>query len=124
MATEKFTAGEMIEAIKKNNGILAKAAQALGCSRKTVSNYVNNYTTVKDAYDEANETNIDFVESKLMSNIQSGDTTAIIFFLKTKAKKRGYVERTEQEISGKDGGPIESNVTQVHFYIPDNGRDT
>ena len=95
MATEKFTAGEIIEAIKKNNGIMAKAAQGLGCSRTTIANYINNYPTVKAAYDEANETNIDFVESKLMSNISNGDTTAIIFFLKTKAKNRGYVEKQE-----------------------------
>ena len=91
----------MIQALKKNNGIMARAAQALGCARSTVSNYIDRYPTVKAAFDEANETNIDFVESKLMSNINSGDTTAIIFFLKTKAKHRGYVER--QEVTGADG---------------------
>lgn len=100
----KYTADEMIEAIKKNNGILAKAAQALGCNRQTVANYIERYATVKAAYEEANETNIDFVESKLMQNISAGDTTAIIFFLKTKAKNRGYVER--QEITGADGDAI------------------
>ena len=31
---------------------------------------------------------------------------AIIFFLKTQAKDRGYVERQEQEISGPGGGAI------------------
>lgn len=100
----KFTADEMIEAIRKNNGILTKAAQALGCNRQTVANYIERYATVKAAYEEANETNIDFVESKLMQNISAGDTTAIIFFLKTKAKNRGYVER--QEITGADGDAI------------------
>lgn len=32
-----------------------------------------------------------------------------------------FVER--QELTGKDGGPVESATAQVHFYIPDNGRD-
>lgn len=92
---EKYTAGEMIDAIQSAQGILAQAARKIGCARNTVSRYIKEYPTVKAAYEEANETNIDFVESKLMSNINSGDTTAIIFFLKTKAKARGYVERTE-----------------------------
>jgi len=101
---EKYTAELMIQAIKQNNGILAKAAQSLKCSRVTVARYIDQYPTVKAAFDEANETNIDFVESKLMQNIAAGDTTAMIFFLKTKAKHRGYVER--QEITGSDGAPL------------------
>jgi hypothetical protein len=32
------------------------------------------------------------------------DTSAVIFFLKTRGKKRGYVERNE--VTGKDGTPV------------------
>lgn len=109
-APRKFTAEEIASAVTDARGILSQAARALGCSRNTIANYINRYATVKAAYDEANETNIDFVESKLMSNINSGDTTAIIFFLKTKAKARGYVER--QEHTGKDGKDLPIVVIQ------------
>lgn len=95
MATEKFTAEQVAEAVKKSKGILSAAAQSLGCARGTVQNYISRYATVKAAYDEANETTIDFVESRLLKNIDSGDTTAMIFYLKTKAKHRGFVERQE-----------------------------
>lgn len=105
-AREQYTAEQVAQAIKKSRGILTGAAQALGCSRQTVDNYIKKYKTVKDAYHEARETTIDFVETKLLKNIDSGDTTAMIFFLKTIGRNRGYVER--QEITGKDGGPIQS----------------
>lgn len=37
----------------------------------------------------------DIAELGLVKRIQEGDTTAIIFALKTQAKDRGYIERTE-----------------------------
>ena len=46
------------------------------------------------------EVTLDFAESMLHKQIQDKDTTATIFFLKTKGKKRGYVERQEVEHSG------------------------
>ena len=43
-------------------------------------------------------------ESQLHKQILDGNTTATIFYLKTKGKKRGYVER--QEITGVDGDNV------------------
>lgn len=104
MANEKWTAKQMIDAIEQSKGILAQAARIVGCSRHTVTNYIDRYPTVKAAFDEANETTIDYVESQLLKQIGAGVPAATIFFLKTKAKHRGYVER--QEHTGKDGEPL------------------
>jgi len=48
-------------------------------------------------------------EGKLYQNIANNDTTSIIFYLKTQAKQRGYVERYEH--TGKDGGDLSIKLT-------------
>ena len=44
---------------------------------------------------------LDFVETELHNKIKAGDVEAIIFYLKTHGKHRGYVETQEFEIEGK-----------------------
>lgn len=53
------------------------------------------------ARDISDEIGGDLAESKLLKAINNEDLTAIIFYLKTKHKKRGYVERSSQEIDLK-----------------------
>ena len=108
----KFTAEQMIKAIQDAEGNLSEAARQLECSRQTVHNYINKYVTVEQAYHDINEQTIDMVEGKLLDQIRKGNITAIIFYLKTKAKHRGYVER--QEITGKEGEGLTIEVEYVN----------
>ena len=101
---EKYTTAQMIEALREKHGNLSAAARFLGCSRNTISRYINTYSTVQAVADEERETLIDFAENQLFKQVQDGNITAIIFTLKTIGKSRGYVER--QEVTGKDGGAI------------------
>ena len=48
---------------------------------------------------DVDESLIDFSESKLLEQINDGNLTAIIFHLKTKGKKRGYVEKSESDMN-------------------------
>lgn len=108
MASEKLTATQVIEALKKHQGLAALAAESLGVNVQTIYNYRDRYPTIAEAIVHLKEKRIDVVEGKLWQRINSDDTTAIIFFLKTQAKARGYVERVEQ--TGADGEPIASKV--------------
>ena len=101
---EKFTANQIIDALREKHGNLSAAARYLGCERHTISRYINTYPTVKAVADEERETLIDFAENQLFKQVQDGNITAIIFTLKTIGKSRGYVER--QEVTGADGGAV------------------
>ncbi len=101
---EKYTTAQMIEALREKHGNLSAAARYLGCSRNTISRYIDTYPTVKAVYDEERETLIDFAENQLFQQVKEGNITAIIFTLKTIGKSRGYVER--QEVTGADGGAV------------------
>ena len=99
-ATEK----QFIDLLQKKKGLQIYVAQALGISRQAVNKRIHDNPSIKAAYEQILEEQIDYAENLLMQNMGKGDTTALIFYLKCKAKGRGYVER--QEITGKDGGPL------------------
>ena len=99
---------KVIEAIKESNGLLTLAAKKAGCTYWTVWNYSKQFPSVAKAIEESHETMLDFAEGKLYSKIRDGDNTAIIFYLKTQGKSRGYIER--QEVTGEGGGPVTLKV--------------
>lgn len=108
----KYTAKQIIDALQKSKGIKSKAAEALQCSRNTIDKWIRDYPTVADAYEEINEATVDKVESALFDQIEDGNITAIIFYLKTKAKARGYVER--QEVTGQDGNALKIEIEYLN----------
>ena len=83
-----------LSALKASKGIIQTACDACGITRAMFYRWRDGDSGFKAKYDEVNEGQIDKVESKLLRKIDDGDTTAIIFYLKTKGKSRGYSERT------------------------------
>jgi len=105
----EHTAERIIHALGESQGLLTLAAKRSGIGYRTIVQYVADFPSVKEAAIEAKEHMIDFAESKLYQNIKEGDNTAIIFYLKTQAKHRGYIERAE--LSGIGGEPIRYEIT-------------
>jgi hypothetical protein len=85
------------KAIKDSKGLYTIISEKLGCSWHTAKKYVESNEETLKAYNSENESVIDFAESKLIENIEDGDVTSIIFYLKTKGKNRGYIEKTQNE---------------------------
>jgi len=94
------TAARIIKALQETQGLLTMAAIRSGIGYRTVCRYVAEYPSVREAANHAKESMLDFAEGKLYSKIKAGDNTAIIFFLKTQGKSRGYIEKQEIEHSG------------------------
>ena len=102
----KFTATQAIEAIRATSGNLTVAAKNLSVARKTMYAFMRRHPSVAEALAEARETMLDNAESALYRQVLEGNTVAMIFFLKTQGKSRGYVERAQVEHSGPDGSAL------------------
>ncbi len=112
MANNVFSAQRVIDAISEADGYVSKIASILGCSVQTVYNYRDKYPTVATAWRDVKEKRHDFVENALHKRIKAGSDTAIIFYLKTQAKERGYVERQEVQHT------VEQDVINLFRSLP------
>lgn len=114
VADSPFTKNQLtfLNALKECYGIVSKAAHMAGLDRKCHYNWMDSMPEYAKEYEAICDDRIDFVEDQLINNISNGDTTAIIFFLKTKAKKRGYVEK--QEVDHTSGGEKIKQVFEIN----------
>lgn len=95
MAKRRYKKIEIFNALKETGGYISMAAVKLGCTRKTVSSYIKKFPDLADLLEEHMEARLDLAEVKLQEHISGGNLTALIFFLKTKGKHRGYSENEE-----------------------------
>lgn len=90
---------KVAEVYAKKAGNVSATCTALGINRNTFMTWRSKFEDLAQMLSEVDESLIDFSESKLLEKVNDGDLTAIIFHLKTKGKNRGYVERTENNVS-------------------------
>ena len=91
----------LVEALEKSLGVVSTACKAAGISRDTHYRWLKEDPEYKAQVEELSEVAIDFAESHLHKLIRDGNPAATIFFLKTKGKGRGYVERQEIAVAEK-----------------------
>lgn len=88
---------KMLYSLNESRAIISTAALKAGISRQTHYRWIESDPDYANQVDEIKEAAIDSVESKLLDLIDEGNPTAIIFFLKTRARKRGYSEKIDLE---------------------------
>ena len=91
----------MLEALERSLGIVTTACNAVGVGRTTHYQWMKDDPEYREAVKGIENRTLDFAESHLHKLIKEGNPAATIFFLKTKGKARGYVERQEIEVAEK-----------------------
>jgi len=109
--SRRFTADQIITALRETRGLVAVAADRLGCADETVRRHVRTNARVAAALQHEREKLLDVGELSLYRAVQDGEGWAVCFLLKTLGKSRGFVER--QELSGPDGGEIRLSLSLV-----------
>lgn len=134
----------LLEALKKTLGNISVASDTIGIDRSTYYDWCHKDPNFKRAIENLQEYYVDFVETKLYERINGKefieetievdknqkmksikrtkkivlpDAQLIQFYLKTKGKNRGYIEKQELDINGKftidfsENGDIENNTS-------------
>lgn len=87
-------------ALIKSRGVLAHAADMLGCDRTSLSNLVNRNPDLKAIREQERERLVDLVEEAYVQEAINGSEKHGAFILKTLGRHRGYdVAWKEQQIN-------------------------
>ena len=82
-------------ALEKSFGVVTTACKNAQVGRTQFYQWLKDDAEFKKQVDDIQNIALDMAESQLHKQILEGSTSATIFYLKTKGKKRGYVERME-----------------------------
>ena len=102
----------LVDAMAKSMGIVTHACKMAEISRETYYKWMREDDEFAQQITEATEQAKDFVESKLYEQIGKGNVPSIIFYMKTKCKDRGYIERTEHQIQQFIEQPLFPDVSE------------
>lgn len=105
------TRADFLRAYEQTLGNISASCELSGINRRTFYRWLKSPARINVKFRQQlellqpEEKLLDFAEGALMQQIRKGDTTAIIFALKTKGKHRGYVEKQPQ-VTVNIGDPL------------------
>ena len=99
----------ILKALENSLGVVTVACKKADIPRSTYYKWLKEDKDFAKDVKEIENIALDFAESQLHTQMKDGSTSATIFYLKTKGKKRGYVERSELDLTSGDE-PVKINV--------------
>jgi len=99
---------QLIPALEKSLGIVTAACKSVGVARSTFYEWYKQDEEFSKEVDSIGDMALDFAEGALHKQIKEGIPTSTIFYLKTKGKKRGYIEGLE--LRGDKENPLTTTV--------------
>ena len=108
---------KLLKELQETQRLIYHACKKAGnISRSTYYRYMREDPEFAQAVEDIKEAQIDYVEGQLIKIISSGKETSIIFYLKSKARDRGYAEKVDITSGGK-------SLTDLTIQVIDTGKD-
>lgn len=107
----KYTYKKIKNAIKGSGGIKLRICERLGMSRANLDHCINKWPDLQTAIEDEKESVTDAYENALHNlALKEKDVKAIIFYLRTRGRKRGY---------GYEPEPQQANVNNLLEELSD-----
>lgn len=112
-----------LEAFQNKSANITEACRGARIDRTTYYYWCKSDESFKQRVEDIQEGLLDLAENKLQDAINKNNLTAIIFFLKTKGRSRGYIERQEINQSGHMEISGQLDLGQIIGAVKDRSAD-
>jgi len=99
----------ILKALESSLGVVTTACKKTEIPRSTFYKWVKEDEDFAEKVKDIENVSLDFAESKLFEQMSDNNTSATIFYLKTKGRKRGYWEKQQMDMT-TDDEPIQVNI--------------
>ena len=103
----------ILKALENSLGVVTVACKKADIPRSTYYKWLKEDKDFAKDVKEIENIALDFAESQLHTQMKDGSTSATIFYLKTKGKKRGYIEKQELDLTSAQPVKIKVNIDGI-----------
>ena len=108
----KYSANKFIKAIPGTGGVISDIADKIGCTWHTAKKYIDEYATVREAYEAERARITDKAHSNIIEAItKKRDLQTSKWYLSVKDPE--FREKKDVNLGGADGTPIVLKVSGV-----------
>ena len=107
-----YSEKHFLAAIDGSKGFISTIADNMGCAFTTVYQWQKKSKAVRAAIEDERIRGLDFAEGQLFTLMREKNVAAVIFYLKTQGKSRGYIEKQEVDFT-----QMIPETINIHKYV-------